>query len=237
MEPKKSKKRTFTHSLNNAAEGFIHVVRYERNMRIHFLFAFLILILAIFLGVRRVEWMILCLSVTFVLVAEMVNTAIEGIVDSIHRSFHPSARIIKDVSAGMVLVSVINALLVGFFIFPRYWNWPFHFMAEQLRYGRWYLTLTTLLVVVFLVIFGKAFSHRGTPFRGGRVSGHAAIAFSLWTVLLFTQSNNFVIGVGFLLAALVAQSRLRAKIHSFWEVVAGAVVGTLTTAIVFQIFR
>ncbi len=237
METEKKRKRTFVQSLNNAAEGFIHVVKHERNMRIHFLAAFFTLILAVFLGVSRVEWMILCLSICFVLTAEMVNTVIEDVVDSIHQSFHPSARIIKDIAAGMVLVSVLNALLVGFFIFPRYWGWPFQMVAFHLRYGAWYLTLTTLLLVVFLVIFGKTFIRRGTPFRGGAVSGHAAIAFSLWTVVLFTQTNNFAVGVTFLLAILVAQSRLRAKIHSFWEVVAGAVVGTLVTSVVFQIFR
>ena len=62
------------------------------------------------------------------------------------------------------------------------------------------------------------------------------MAFSLWTVLVFTQNNLFVIAVGFLMAALVAQSRLRSKIHSFWEVAAGAVVGISVTAFFFKMF-
>ena len=87
-----------------------------------------------------------------------------------------------------------------------------------------------------VVVYGKAFGKKGTPLRGGIVSGHAAVAFSLWTVLVFTQTNLFVIAVGFLLAALVAQSRLRSKIHSFREVVAGAVVGVSVTAFFFKLF-
>ena len=92
-------KRSFVESLNEAVEGFFYVVRNERNMRIHFLFAFFVLLTAIFLGVSRIEWMMLCGVVSLVLVAEMVNTAIEETVDLLRRDFDPTAKIIKHVSA------------------------------------------------------------------------------------------------------------------------------------------
>ncbi len=231
------KKRSFLKSLNNAAEGVIHVVRHERNMRLHFLIALFILLSAIFLGVGRVEWLILCGAVSIVLIAEMVNTAIEHTVDLVHKTFNPQAKIVKDISAGMVLISALYALIVGFSIFLRYWVWPPEMLALHVRHASLYLTFVSLLVVVFFVVGAKAILHRGSPFRGGPVSGHAAVAFALWTTLFFTQKNDLVIGSTFLLAALVAQSRLRAKIHSFWEVVAGALIGTGVTTLFFQIFR
>ena len=230
------KRRSFLHALNNAVEGFIHALRQERNMRFHFLCAFLILLAAFFFGVQRVDWLLLCLATCLVLMAEMINTAIEATLDLLHSKFHPSVRVIKDISAGMVLVAVMNALILGFFVFSKYCVAPFEFLVTRLRHSAVYLLFISVLSAVFLVVYGKVRAKKGTPFSGGIVSGHAAVAFSLWAVLVFTQANLFVVAVGFLLALLVAQSRLRSKIHSFWEVAAGAVIGVAVTAFFFKLF-
>lgn len=233
---KPRKKRSFLHSLNNAVEGFIHVLRHERNMRIHFFFAFCILLTAVFFGVQRVDWLILCVATCVVLMAEMINTAIEEMLNLLHPKYHATVGLVKDISAGMVLVAAANALILGFFIFSKYWGLPIEFLADRLRHSAAYVAFISILVAIFVVISGKTMGKKGTPFRGGIISGHSAVAFSLWAVLIFTQENRFVISIGFLLACLVAQSRLKAKIHSFWEVVAGALVGTLVTTFFFKIF-
>ena len=232
-----TKKRTFLQSLNNAVEGFIYAVKSERNMRVHFLGGFLILLLGIAIGIVRIEWIILCTIVTLVWVAEMINTVVEETLDMIEKSTHSSVRRIKDISAAVVLISALNALIVGFFIFSKYLTWPLELVVRKVRYAPWTITFIALLVVSFLVIAVKAFFRSGTPFRGGLVSGHAAAAFSLWTTIFLTNQNLFIVGVTFLLAALVAQSRLRAKIHSPAEVLAGAALGFLVTALFFQLFR
>ena len=223
--------------MNNAADGVIYVIKNERNMRIHFLLGFFILLLAIFIGVSRLDWIILCTIISLVLAAEMMNTAVEEMIDMVEPSSHPDVRIIKDISAGFVLILAINAAVVGFFIFSKYWAWPIQATALKIRHTPWHVTFVALLVVIFLTIAGKVFFQRGTPFRGGAISGHSAAAFSIWTAVLFTQSNPYILGVIFLMAALVAQSRLRAKIHSLGEVIAGALVGFLVTAFFFQIFK
>ena len=231
------KKRSFLQSLNDAAEGFVYVVRHERNMRVHFMLAFLVLVFAAFIGISRVEWVLLCTAVTFVLAAEMINTVVEDITDLVKGTFHPAARIIKDISAGMVLVSALNAALAGFFIFSRHLVWPFEAAAIRIHNAPRHVTFLALLAVVFVVIAAKAFLHRGTPFKGGAVSGHTAVSFCLWTALLFTGASAFTLGIAFLLALLVAQSRLRAKIHSLAEVAAGAALGVLLTALFFLVLR
>lgn len=233
---RRRRKRNFLHSLNKAVDGFIHVLKHERNMRIHFLFAFLILIAAVFLGFSRQDWLILCIATCLVLMAEMINTAIEEILNLLHPRYHPTVGLVKDISAGMVLVAAANALILGFFVFSKYWGMPFEFLVTKIRYSATYVMFVSLLFAVFVVIYGKALGKKGTPFRGGIISGHSAVAFSLWTVLIFTQDNLFVTGIGFLLACLVAQSRLRSKIHSYWEVVAGAFVGVVVTTFLFKVF-
>ena len=230
------KKRSLLHSLNDAVDGFIYVVRHERNMRIHFCLGFLVLLLGIYLGLSQLEWVILCTVISFVFAMEVFNTALEESMDLVKTSTHPQIRLIKHVSAAAVLISALNALVVGFFIFSNHWTWPLETMALSLKHTDWNVLFVALLISVFLVISGKAFFHKGRPFRGGAVSGHSAVAFSLWTAILFTQSNIFVVMSTFLLAALVAQSRLRAKIHSLKEVLAGAALGFLVTALLFQVF-
>lgn len=231
------KKRIFLKSLNDAVGGVIYVIRRERNMSHHFLFAALVLLSAIALGIPQTQWILLCFCVMLVLVTEMMNTAIEHLVDLVKDTFHPQARVIKHISAGMVLVSAVGAMIVGVLVFSRYLRMPWQFVTSEIRYAPWYVTFMSILVAIFWVIAGKAYFHKGTPFKGGPISGHTAVAFSLWTVLLFKQDDVFITAVGFLLAALVGQCRLRAKIHSFWEVVAGAAVGISVTALFFQLFK
>lgn len=233
---RRRRKRTFLHSLNKAVEGFIHVVSHERNMRIHFFIAFGILLAAVFLGVPRTDWLILCFATCLVLMAEMINTAIEEMLNLLHPKYHATVGLVKDISAGMVLVAAANALILGFFIFSKYWGLPFEFLVARLRFSASYVLFISILVAVFIVIYGKSIGKKGTPFRGGIISGHSAVAFSLWTALVFVQEDLLVVGVGFLLAALVAQSRLKAKIHSLREVMAGALVGVSVTTLLFKMF-
>ena len=225
-------------SFNAAIEGFFYVIKTERNMRIHFLFAILILLLGIFLNFTTNEMMILAIAITLVLVAEMINTVVEHIVDIIVRmEYHPIARIIKDVSAGAVLLTAINAVIIGYLLFAG--KSPFTIEEGVMRIGRspWHLTFISIIVVLTLTIFGKIILHSGTPLRGGMPSGHAAIAFSMWTVIAFLTHNAIVIMLTFVMAFLIARHRIKDSIHTVWEVAAGGVLGVLATTLIFQLLR
>ena len=104
-------------SFNFAIEGIIHVLRTQRNMRIHFVVAVLVLVLALALDVSRLELIALLLAIAFVLIAEMINTAIEAAVDVASTSFDPMAKLAKDIGAGAVLIAAINAIAVGYLVF------------------------------------------------------------------------------------------------------------------------
>jgi diacylglycerol kinase (ATP) len=229
--------RRFIESFNAAVEGFIYVLKTERNMRIHFLVAFFFVLLGIYFGFSLFEVLILATTITFVLAAEMTNTAIEHIVDMIKTEFHPIARVTKDIGAGVVLLTSINAAIVGYALFSR--KIPFNVDAEmaRIRQSPWHMTFIAVILVFGLSILGKLVFHRGTPLRGGMPSGHAAIAFSIWTVIVFLANNSIVIALAFVMAFLIARHRIKDAIHSFWEVLAGAVLGVLVTTLVFQLLR
>ena len=80
-------------------------------MRIHFALAAVVLILAFAYGVTKLELMALLLAISFVLIAEMVNTAIEATIDLATTSFDPLAKLAKDIAAGAVLIAAVNAVV------------------------------------------------------------------------------------------------------------------------------
>ena len=104
-------------SFNFAFEGVIHVLRTQRNMRIHFGIAAAVLIAAVALGVGRIELIALLIAISFVLIAEMINSALEAGIDVATTSFDPLAKLAKDIAAGAVLIATVNAVAVGYLVF------------------------------------------------------------------------------------------------------------------------
>jgi diacylglycerol kinase (ATP) len=224
-------------SFNWAFEGVIHVLRTQRNMRIHFALATAVLILAFSYGVTKLELMALLVAISFVLIAEMVNTAIEATIDLATTSFDPLAKMAKDIAAGAVLIAAVNAVVIGYLVFADRLTEPSSRLVERLRDAPANLTLIALILIVLIVIASKALTGRGTPLRGGLPSGHAALAFGGWTAITFIVEDERVVVsfVALIMALLVAQTRVESGIHTTSEVVLGAVTGTLVSMILFQV--
>jgi diacylglycerol kinase (ATP) len=227
-------------SFNYAAEGVIHALRTQRNLWIHFTLAAAVLVAAVAFGVSRIELMVLLLAITFVLVAELVNTAIEAAVDVASTSFDPMAKLAKDIAAGAVLISALNAVAVGYLVFSGEVADRSSRFLDRLSDAPAELTLVSLAVTVIIVIALKAYTGRGTPLRGGLPSGHAAVAFAGWmavTLLLDDSSHRFLISsLAFIMALLVAQTRVETGVHSATEVASGGALGAFVTLFLFQAF-
>jgi diacylglycerol kinase (ATP) len=227
-------------SFNYAFEGIIHVLRTQRNLRLHFLIAVCVMVAAVAFDVTRIELVALLLSISFVLVAEMFNSAIEAAVDVASTSFDPLAKLAKDVAAGAVLIASINAVAIGYLVFSGNVAERSSKFLDRLSNAPADLTVVALVLVIILVIAGKALSGHGSPLRGGLPSGHAAVAFAGWmvaTLVLHDSGHRFLISsLTFIMALLVAQTRVEAGVHSAVEVGAGAVLGSLVTLGIFQIF-
>ena len=229
---------TIFDSFNYASEGIIHVLRTQRNMRIHFLIAAAVLVLALWVGVDKLELIALLLSITFVLMAEMINTAIEGAIDVATTSFDPMAKLAKDVAAGAVLIATLNAIAVGYLVFANRVANRSARGLERLRDAPAELTIVALAVTVIVVIAVKAWSGRGTPLRGGLPSGHAAIAFAAWIAATYIAGRHerfLVSTIALVMALLVAQTRVESGVHSAFEVLLGGLVGALVALTIFQI--
>ncbi len=225
-------------SFNYAFEGIIHVLRTQRNLRIHFLAAVVVFAAAIALGVSRLQLIALVLAIAFVLVAEMLNTAIEGVIDVSTTSFDPNAKLAKDIAAGAVLIASITALAVGYLVFESAAGSRATRVLDRVRNAPAEITLVALVLVVLVVLATKAWTGRGTPLRGGLPSGHAAVAFAGWMAATYVigDDHRFIVSsLTLIMALLVAQTRVESGIHSVLEVVFGGAVGALVTLAVFQL--
>ena len=225
-------------SFNFAIEGVIHVLRTQRNMRIHFGAAVVVIVVSVAVGVSKIELIVLLLSIAFVLIAEMINTAIEGTIDAATTSFDPMAKLAKDIAAGAVLIASVNAIAVGYLVFAGKAADKTADVLDRVRNAPAEISLVALVLTVIIVIATKAWTGRGTPLRGGLPSGHAAVAFAGWMAATYIvgDSHRFVVSaLTFLMALLVAQTRVESGVHSTLEVAYGGALGALVTLAVFQL--
>jgi diacylglycerol kinase (ATP) len=226
-------------SFNFAFEGITHVLRTQRNMRIHFAVAVLVLLAALVSGVDKLELIALLLAIAFVLIAEMVNTAIEAAIDVATTSFDPMAKLAKDIAAGAVLIATTVAVAVGYLVFSGQVAERSSRLLDRLTNVPAELTLVALVLTTLVVIATKALTGSGTPLRGGLPSGHSAVAFAGWmaaTLILEDSTHHFLISsLTFIMALLVAQTRVESGVHSPSEVLYGGILGALITLAVFQV--
>lgn len=227
--------RKLLDSFNYAVAGVVYSLRTERNMRIHFTAALLVLGLGLYLRISSRDLLFLFFAITLVIMAEMFNTAVEAVVDLYVQTFHPLARIAKNVAAGAVLMAALNSMVVAYIvIYPRLEGFSFYF-GPRIKAAPLSVTLVALLLVMVLVVAGKAWSGRGTFVKGGLPSGHTALAFAGGTALALLTGNVLVITVALIMALLVAHSRLDSQTHTLFEVIIGALLGVLVTFAVFRL--
>jgi len=227
----------FIDSLNCAIDGVLYTARTQRHMRNHFIVAIVVLLLSLILKVSAVEFILLALSISFVLFAEMMNTAVEAVVDMVTAEYHPVARIAKDVAAGSVLLSVVGSVVTGYVILSGYIFPLYKELLAMIGTPAEMAAIVSLLVVIITVVMLKALSGKGTHLHGGIISGHAAIAFSIATLVTLTTQEPITSLLTLTLAVMVSHSRLLMNIHSMREVVLGAASGLGITVVVTLLFR
>ena len=189
MTPKR-RQMTMLQSFNHAFQGLVYAVRYERNMRIHLAVGLLVLVASVFLNLSRLELVAVVLAIVFVLIAEMINTAMEAVVDIITDEFDPRAKVAKDLAAGGVLLAAINALVVAYLVFADNLAGFSLELLTILRRSPTHLTIVALAVVVVAVIALKAARGKKVALSGGLPSGHAALAFAGWTAVTFVVGGT-----------------------------------------------
>lgn len=218
-------------SINCAIEGILWTAKTQKHMRWHFVSAVAVLLCALLFKIPTVDFLLLTLAITVVLFAEIINTAVEVVVDLVSPDYHPLARKAKDVAAGAVLITTCGAAVIGYVVFS-----PLIFSSVP---GKERVigdipgdaAVASVLIVTIAVILLKAKFSKGSPLHGGMPSGHAAISFAIAVAIAFSGATLVIDFFAFSLAVMVSQSRLLMKIHTLQEVLAGALLGGVLTLI------
>jgi diacylglycerol kinase (ATP) len=224
-------------SFYHAFEGIMYAARTQPNMRSHLLIAAVVLIASLVLRLDRFYVISLIVLVAMVLALELVNTAVEAIVDLLTVAHHPLAKTAKDAAAGAVLTASVAAVVVGYLVFYQGLTSGGMRVFEAVQAVPANVAFIILGVAAIAVIFAKAFGRRGSALQGGVVSGHAALAFAAATMLALFYQKPLAALLGYFVAGLVGQSRVEARIHSIFEVVWGAVLGTLVALGIYLLVR
>jgi diacylglycerol kinase len=121
--PCKRASAAFVAGFSYAFSGLWHVLRTQRNARVHVAAAVLAIGMGMFLRISAVEFAVTFVAISGVFVAEMFNTAVEACVDLVSLHRHPLAKTAKDVAAGAVLVTALLAVVIGLCVFgPHLWD-------------------------------------------------------------------------------------------------------------------
>jgi len=217
------KSRHLLDSARYAIEGLAHVLHRDWHMRLLFLIGAIVLLFSAVVRVTRVELVLLCVAITLVVLAEVLNSAIESVVDLVSPEYHPLAKVAKDLGGAGVLVAIAMGLLItaGVFINADVLD-ALRGAAQREAPHPLHVLLVGTVTVVVAVILGKVWGQRGTLTRGGAISAHSAVAFFCFVSIWFLTPDVITRLLGFGLAVLVAQSRVDAGIHTVREVLIGA---------------
>ena len=236
----KMKNDNFIEACNNAVNGIIYAATTQRNIRIQLVLAVIVMILCLFYGLNTTEFLCLLFAVFMVIFAELINTAIETVVDLFVDVYHPKAKIAKDVAAGAVVLAACNALVVGYFIF---------FKAENLKAisdsifnnmvkSPLHLAFVAIMLVIIAVIAMKAScskkKERGQLIKEGFVpSGQSAIAFAALTAIWLNSKDIVTLTLALILSILIVENRVYSNARTKAEVVFGACMGVLIVLLIY----
>ncbi len=222
-------------STSYAAEGIRHAAKTQRHLRYHLYAALLIMLLSLIIGITRYEFIAVAIVVLIVLSAEMLNTAIEAVVDIIFNEYNKKAKAVKDVAAGAVLISAIGATVAGYIIFLPYFKSIFSGGLTIAKQTEEDMAVIAIVTVLILVIITKIILGKGLIMKGGMPSVHTAVAFAVWVVVSLISEAFVLSFIVLVLAIMIALSRVSSGIHKTREVVLGALFGSVLAFFIFKL--
>lgn len=230
----------FIEACNNAVNGIIYAATTQTNIRKQLIIAVVVMILSLFYGLDTPEFLCLTFAVFFVIFAEMINTAIETVVDLFVDVYHPKAKIAKDVAAGAVVLSAVNALIVSYFLFFKEANLKFvsDTIFSNMIKSPFHLAFVAIILVVITVIAIKGAcsttKQRGQLVSEGFVpSGQSAIAFAALTAIWINSQDIITFTLALVLSILVAENRIQNNSRTRAEVIFGSFMGALIVLLVY----
>ena len=238
-EPK-LKNTSFINAWENAINGIIYAVTTQSNIKKQLAIAVIVMLISLFFNLSRAEFLCLMFTVILIIIAEMLNTAIETVVDLYTDLYHPKAKIAKDVGAGAVVVAAINAMIVAYFLFfDKISDIGLAFL-ENIANNPVHLAFIAVFITIILIVTVKAASttnkHKLIK-QNFMPSGQTGLAFAAMTVIWINTRNIVILTLSFILAIAVAENRIEANKRTLSEVIVGGLLGILVSIFIFGLAK
>lgn len=236
VKDERTKNKNFLDSWKNAINGIIYATTTQGNVKKQLIIAVAVVIISLFFDLSKAEFLIFMFTIILIIFAEMVNTAIETVVDLYTDLYHPKAKIAKDVAAGGVVITTINAVIVAYFLFfDKISNIGLQFIkniAESPVHLAFSAVIITVIGILTLIAIATTNKHKVLN-KKFMPSGHAALGFAANTIIWLTTDNIVIITLSLVLSILLAESRIESKKHKLSEVVFSSCVGIILVLIIY----
>lgn len=237
-ENKQLKNHSFIDAWKNAFNGIIYATTTQNNIKRQLIIAVIVVIVSLFFNLSRAEFLCFLFTIVLIIFAEMVNTAIETVVDLYVDVYHPKAKIAKDVAAGGVVITTINAIIVAYFLFfDKMADIGLAFL-ENVTSNPVHLTFAIMVIVIIamlaLIAYAKTNKHK-TLNAKLVPSGHAAIGFAANTLIWLLTDNIVILMLSLVISILLVESRMAAKEHTLAEIIFSSCFGTVLVLVLYGI--
>lgn len=235
-DKQKLKNSNFLDAWKNAINGIIYAVTTQSNVKKQLVIAVIVVVISLFFQLSKAEFLIFMFTIVLIIFAEMVNTAIETVVDLYTDLYHPKAKIAKDVAAGGVVITTINAIIVAYFLFfDKVSNIGLQFLtniANSPIHLAFAAIIITIIGILSLIAMATTDKYKMVN-KNFIPSGHAALAFAANTIIWLVTNNIVILTLSLVMAILVAESRIESRAHKTSEVIFSSCVGMIIVLIIY----
>lgn len=232
---KNTKNKTFFTAVGHAMDGVVRAFKSERNLRIDYVIGLLVLLSSLFFDFTKTEFACLCLTIGFVIFAEMINSTVEYIVDLMTDKYDERAKAAKDIAAGGVFVSSTVAVVVAYFLFvDKIYNASTNVINTILS-SKLYILFTIIFAVIVLAVILKGIFSKDGKYSESLPSARVALAFAMTTYIYIITKSMLVGAVAFILSVMIAQIRIQNTKNRPIFMIFSALIGILIVLIIYQI--
>ncbi len=232
---KHSKNKTLFTALGHAVDGVIRAFKTERNLRIDYVIGLFVLLCSLFFDFTKTEFACLCLTIGFVIFAEMVNSTVEYIVDLVTDKYDDRAKAAKDIAAGGVFISSVVAVIVAYFLFVDKIYYASTRVVTTILSSKLYILFTIIFAVIVLAVILKGIFSKNEKYSESFPSARVALAFAMTTYVYIITKSIFVGGVALVLSIIIAQIKVENTKNKPIFMVISAFIGILVVLIIYQI--
>lgn len=224
----------FFDSCKNAVNGIIYGTTTQSNVKKQLVIIAFFILISLFFNLSKVEFLCLIISVVLIIFAEMVNTAIETVVDLYTDLYHPKAKIAKDVAAGGVVITALNAVVVAYFLFFDKIGEMGNNIYKTIINSPTYLAFVVVALIIIIAVALKAAKIRDKKNNKQLIISCQSMLASAAVVATWIVTENIIaLSFAVILAVMICMNRVESKERTVIEVILGVMIGMLITILMY----